>query len=216
MKQYWRRLADGIDARAPRERLLILLAAVVVVLGAWVALVFTPWEERSKALQAERQALQGEIVALQGEAAAILARAQQDPNRPLRLREAELGQRIQGAEAAIRERTGDFIPPERMGQLLQDLLRVQADLRLVRLETLTPEPIRFGNDQSAPASVFRHGLLLEFSGSYAATLDFLRALEAMSWQVFWDRLEYEVTAYPEARVILRLHTLSTREAAIGV
>lgn len=216
MKQHWRRLADGIDARAPRERLLILLAAVALLLGAWVALVFTPWEEHAKVLSNERQAVQAEIVALQGEAAAILARAQQDPNRALRLREAELGQRTAAAEAAIRERTGDFIPPARMGALLQDLLRAQDHLRLVRLETLKPEPVRFGNDASTPASVFRHGLLVEFSGDYAATLNFLRALEGMSWQVFWDRLEYEVTDYPQARVILRLHTLSTREAAIGV
>jgi MSHA biogenesis protein MshJ len=146
----------------------------------------------------------------------ILARAQQDPNRPLRARQQELIARLTEVDQAIRARAGDFIQPERMGRLLEELLAAQSGLRLLRLETLKPEPIRLGDDAGSVAPVYRHGLLLEFSGDYAATLRFLNSVEAMSWRFFWDRLEYEVVSHPEAKIVLRIHTLSTREAAIGV
>lgn len=216
MKQYWRGLAERLDARSQRERMLVFLAAIALVLGAWISLVLTPWESRSKAANKELAAVEAEVKALDARRLLILARAQQDPDRPLRAQEQELGTRLEAVDQAIRERAGDFIPPDQMGRLLEDLLQAQQGLKLLRLETLPPEPIRLGDDPQAVAPVYRHGLVLEFSGDYAATLRFLQSVEAMPWRFFWDRLEYQVDAHPQAKVSLRIHTLSTQESAIGV
>jgi MSHA biogenesis protein MshJ len=50
-------------------------------------------------------------------------------------------------------------------------------------------------------------LQLHLEGSYLATLRYLRALEALPWEFFWDGLHFEVIEYPTARVRLDIHTL---------
>ena len=52
--------------------------------------------------------------------------------------------------------------------------------------------------------------------SFFSTLRYLRFLETMEQSFFWDSIEYEQALWPEARVILELHTLSSEEGFIGV
>ena len=49
-----------------------------------------------------------------------------------------------------------------------------------------------------------------------ATLRYLQALEALPWRFFWDSVDYQVIAYPQSTVRLKLHTLSLSEDWIGV
>jgi len=217
MRQRWQRLAERVDALAVRERVLILLAAAVVAVGAWMTLWLTPHEQRLA--QAERDAaeLRREIAALELQATLIRARTEADPNKPLRERQAQLQGQIEEVDRAIQTRIGAYIPPNEMARLLEDLLRARQGLRLVRLESLAPEALRTdGADADKLAPIYRHGLELEFTGGYLGTLEFLEAVERLPWKVFWDRLELRVEEHPRSRVILRIHTLSGQEAWIGV
>lgn len=219
MKERWTALAARIDALSLRERGMLAAALVAVLLGVWSTLVLTPHEARSKQNAQQVQQLEAELVALDAQVQGILARANSDPNAPLRERQQELRDALARLDAAIQAKTGDFIPPERMGRLLEDLLNAQAGLKLLRLESLPPEPVRIDGEAGGEATavpVYRHGLVLEFAGDYRGTLEFLQAVEKLPWRVFWEALDYEVQQYPQARVRLILRTLSGREDWIRV
>ncbi len=116
-------------------------------------------------------------------------------------------------EVAMRVSKGERIP-----EIIKQVLAVDPDLSLIKL-TNTPIAAIVTNKQPAPgaqntAQTNQHdglaelGLTVEFaSGDYFATLRYLERLEKLQWW-FWDALDYQVIAYPSAKVTLKLHTIS--------
>lgn len=208
-------LGSRFDALAPRERGLIFAAVLVILIAGWSALFLSPYQKFEKAHRERIVGLQQQIQALNLQQQAILERAKADPNRALRAREQELRAAMASLDDELAERTGDFVPPRRVAEMLEDLLRAQDELQLVSLSSLPSARIEIKNQPEA-AALYRHGIEVVFEGEYLATMRFLETLEELRWRLFWDRLDYEVQEYPKARVRLRIHTLSTEEGWLGV
>jgi len=66
------------------------------------------------------------------------------------------------------------------------------------------------------ATLFRHGLEIQMRGGFTRILHYLHATENLPWRLYWDTLEYKVETYPDAKIILRVYTLSVDEGWIGV
>jgi MSHA biogenesis protein MshJ len=64
--------------------------------------------------------------------------------------------------------------------------------------------------------LYQHNLKIEFMGDYLSTYQYLRFLEEISASFFWDRLRIEQLEWPQAIIVLEIHTLSTEEGFIGV
>ena len=117
----------------------------------------------------------------------------------------------------LKSQMGDLIDPANMARVLEAILTRHTDLRLRRLENLPTRPLLAGEDGNAPeAGVYRHGLEMEFSGSYLSLLAYLKELDALPWNFYWDALELQVDEYPRAVITIRVHTLSLDEGWIGV
>lgn len=65
-------------------------------------------------------------------------------------------------------------------------------------------------------AAYRHGIRIRFAGSYLATLQYLRALEALPWGFFWDRIELETQEFPRVEGSIVVYTVSLEEGWIGV
>lgn len=61
--------------------------------------------------------------------------------------------------------------------------------------------------------VFKHAVVVQLEGSYFDVIDYLTALESLSWKFYWSELDYRVVAYPKAIVTLEVYTLSTEKGA---
>ncbi len=57
---------------------------------------------------------------------------------------------------------------------------------------------------------------MELEGGYMSTHRYLKALEDLPWRFFFESIDYEVINYPQARITLTVHSVSTQEAWIGV
>lgn len=213
MKQRWRQLAQAIDARSPRERGLLLAVLLAVLIGGWSWLVLEPLEARQTELGNRAAKVDAEVAALHAQLQAIASRAEADPNRELRDRLERLQARLATVDREIQARGADFVEPAQMAALLRDLLSAERGLTLLRLESVGAQRLP-GSNGAAP--VYRHGLVLEFRGNYLSTLRYLEALEALPWRVLWEELDYRLETHPNARVRLRISTLSGREDWIGV
>ena len=102
-----------------------------------------------------------------------------------------------------------------MPSLLEAVLAEQHGLILLRTENLPPKPLL--KDPEALRSginLFSHPLLIEFSGRFAPTLNYLLALNRLPWHFYWDRFDLKVLHYPENRTILIVHTLSLNRALL--
>lgn len=218
-------LAAQVDALSLRERALLLTALLVVFYVLWANLLMAPLEIRQKAQQGRVAQLHAHIALLDHQAREVITRSRENPDRAGRERRVALRGRIAGLDRRLRRYTSNLISPTVMVRVLQRMLRREPGLRLVAVRSLPATPllekpvgngVKTGKGPAAQAGIYKHGLILEFDGTFPATLRYLEALEALPWQLFWDRMDYQVQHYPHARVTITVHTLSLDAGWIGV
>lgn len=221
MSAPWTPLATWVDGRGPRERLFLFAAVLFALFGLWDLLLLQPLERAREEARVELAALTGRIDTDRQQIAQLSALLGEDPDADARGRHAALEAGLAGVEARIREASAALVGPVRMTRLLEDLVGGDGGLTLERLASAPPTavatgPSGDGGDGSEPrALLYRHGLELEFSGGYLDLLDYLQAVEALPWRLFWDRLEVTVEHYPTMHARLRVYTLSLEEGWIG-
>jgi MSHA biogenesis protein MshJ len=225
---------------APREQWLAAAVALLLSSMAWLAFGHEPLAQRLKQLEGEQRSAEMRRLEARVTLAELQARAAVDPDQALRqaLRAAQ-ALRDHQLEGLDRE-TAALIDPQRMQQVLQDLLQRRPGLRLLALESFSaplelpvplpaadgrPAAVNGAADSAAPAPpvLYRHGIRLTLEGSYFELRDYLQGIEAQSLaaggrRLFWERLDYRVgEAGPgQAKITLELYTLSREAGWIGV
>jgi MSHA biogenesis protein MshJ len=205
MKQQWRHLSTRVLAMSPRERWLVLLAGVALILMPAYSLVLEPGWLAYQSQRTQEQELALAIAQTQMENQARQQTLLEDPNLPLRQQQAQLAQQVRQLETQLKDQTLDLIPAARMPGLLEQMLAGSGRLRLVSLTSLPPKPLLPDPEQNI---LFQHGIRLRLEGSYFDIFQYLRALEGLPEHFYWRRLNYQVEQYPQASVELELYTLS--------
>jgi MSHA biogenesis protein MshJ len=153
-----------------------------------------------------------------------------DRNKDIRKTIAELTGQIGKLDERLKDFTIKFIPPKAIPTSLKHVLELQEWLRFEKLTHLEPTPLfqtlqgeeKQGKPQKNPdliteeGNVFIHTFILEFSGDYHSTLEYLQRLEELPWQFFWESVEIKMDRYPQANVTLTLQTLSLERSLMGI
>jgi MSHA biogenesis protein MshJ len=215
-------LAARFDRLSLRERMLTTAAILAVLIALFNSLVMHGLEMRRKQL-AQQLAEIGSAVDGSGngsDASATLERA------------TTLAASLGLATARLHSESAGLIPPQRMTQVIHDVLSRQQGITLVSLRSLPPyalidspstgdtEAQSPGTDVSAGQTVpaaaasgasegpYVHSVELVVQGRYLDVLTYLQALEGLSWHFYWQSLALDASQSPTARVTLRLGTLS--------
>jgi MSHA biogenesis protein MshJ len=126
--------------------------------------------------------------------------------------------RVQQRLDEINERLGGYaaelIDPAEMSRVLQGVLKEQSKLRLIRARNISRGEMS-ASAEAETTTFYRHGLEIEFEGSYLACLEYLQEIEALPWRFYWQFLDIEVLEYPRNRIRLEVSTLSPDEEWIG-
>ena len=220
LKERWGTLADKVDAMSLRERVMIFLAANFLLISAINALFLDPLLARQKMLSLQVIQQQEKMKEIQATLTS-LAQAQKDSaNSPLHEHLKSLQQQINDGETYLNGRRDKLVPPEKMGDLLEQVLGKNGHLQLVALETLPATPLveqppaksAEGEAAVKPAAperqVFKHGVKITVRGSYSDLLQYLTELEKLPTQMFWGAAKMHVNRYPSAELTLTLYTLS--------
>ncbi len=215
------RLTARLEALTLRERALLLGVGVVLMVASWDGVVLRPLEAERERVGTREEQLRQDLAALDQQAAEIRTRLARDSSAPVRERNAGMRQQIERLDGRLRSEMDHLVSPAEMSRVLEELLERQESLVVSRLEALPAEPmlgglLRAGSVAGLGASVYRHGMRIELEGRFPDVVAFLETMESLPWSLFWDRLHYEVTEYPVARVTLVVNTLSTEEGWIGV
>ena len=209
------KLVAKVDAMSLRERALIFAAAAFLLVSLFDSLFLEPLLAKQKMLSAQVIQQQEKMKEAQSRIAALLQAKQADANSPQRERIRLLRQQIADGNAYLNDRRDKLVPPEKMAQLLEQVLNKNDRLKLVALNTLPVSPL-IEPSPDAPASqttglerqIYKHGVKITVRGNYADLLQYLTALEKLPTQMYWGGAKMDVVQHPTVELTLTLYTLS--------
>ena len=200
----------AFQARAPREKAMLLLALLALVLWLGDALFTGPaWAARQQARQQLEQA-EKSLAELRAKLASDSA-ARELARRQASSEAAQLREQL----AQLQARSTVPLDGPRTLALLEALVaRQQGRLQLIGM-TAMPD-LKAGAAAAAVApngapAVYRHGLQLVVAGPYEALHDYLRGLSREP-QLRVQGFELQVREHPQLELVLRLETLSPQPA----
>ncbi|MDX2493509.1 MAG: type II secretion system protein GspM [Desulfuromusa sp.] len=211
-------LSQWYDQRPQRERVILLVCAVIVLLFLVNLLVLQTFSKQRVAARSEGEKLKTSVAELKGQEAIILVRKGTDPDKENRARLDVLAQESENLQQQLKANIVNLVSPREMPELLKDLLTQQSSLQLLSLENLAPELLKLGDQVAVDVvlpTLYRHRLQMEFSGDYLTLLKYLRQLEQLPRSMVWEEVEVESNEYPKATVRLQVYTLSLTEGWIG-
>jgi MSHA biogenesis protein MshJ len=241
LKFGYKRLAERLDKMTLRERVLIFTACVVGIVFVLGQLLIVPrWDEQRR-LQAELQVKRTQIQAMQAERQQTAQSDERNLDEENKARLTALNARLQSLDPGLAGVTRALVSPKEMARLLEDVLHQNTALQVVRVESLTPEPLveradpQTAGSEAAPAApdaapvdatnppavaaftgFYKHGMRVEVRGRYADIVNYLHALEGLRWKVFWGQVNLETETYPISHLTLVVYTLSLRQSWIGI
>jgi len=233
VKQQWQRLVAKLDTRNQRERALIFVMALVVVASLINSLMLAPLLAKKKKAMQEVATQQEQLQTLRGQIQVTMSGGKVDPDAPTRVLLAGLEQKLAQSRGALQSVQQSLVPPEKMGRLLDDVLTQNRGLKLVSLKTLPVSSV-LDVPESAPAAmqatqgkgaeappatgpaIYKHGVEIAVSGSYAELTQYLDALEKLPWRMFWGKAEMRIEEYPRITLTITLYTLSMDKTWLSV
>jgi MSHA biogenesis protein MshJ len=209
------KIVAKVDGFSLRERALIFFAAAALVVSLVNALFLEPLLVKQKNISVQVVQQQEKMKEVQAQIANLVQAQQADANSPQRERIRALRQQIADGDAYLKSRRDKLVPPEKMAQLLEQVLNRNGRLQLVALNTL---PVSLLIEPSADAAavqmtgaekqIFKHGVKITVRGSYADLVQYLTALEKLPTQMFWGVAKMDVVKHPTVELTLTLYTLS--------
>ncbi len=224
-----------------RERLLIVSTLVAVIYIAFTVLVFGSLDRTQTTLEQELKTLEQQKVQFDAELKLFSSLLNTDPDKAKKQQISALKAQMLQIEGSLNRLSVGLIPADELPILLKKVLQQTKSLRLQSIQTLPvselslqgeviePEALddsgsnssEFQDEDAAEtnkvetAGVFKHAVVMQLSGGYFETKQFVEALEALPWRLYWDSLEYSVSRYPSAIITLQVYTLSTDKGAFG-
>ncbi len=221
LERRWQALSSAFLARRRRERvLMVVAAAAVLALGGWQLLV-TPALERHRQVTERLDIARESLADLSAQADRLRSELEEDPNAPLRNRISQLQERLARYDRKLAELTTGLISPPEMVALLKRMLAQHDGVSLEGVSHSAPQPVAVEGETGdgegdTDTGLYTHPVEVTVHGDFHDVLDYLRDLEGLDERLGWRSLDYETMSWPEARVRIRLHTLSLHKEWLGV
>ncbi|MBT8109058.1 MAG: type II secretion system protein M [Gammaproteobacteria bacterium] len=203
----------AVDHMSTRERVLVFATTILLLASVWYLLLMQPLVKEAGQKRTEIATIQSRI--------ATSSRAFEDQvlqmtgsGTEYESRFARVQRRLDEVNERLDDYASELIDPAEMARVLEGMLKEKSGLQLVRIRNLVPEALSASAD-SRTATFYKHGLEIEFEGSYFACLEYLHAIETLPWRFYWQILDLEVIEYPTNRVRVEVSTLSLDKEWIG-
>ncbi len=241
MKRQWQRIALKIDALHLRERAMIFAAVTVILITLMNSALLEPQTARQRQLSQRISQERTQIAGIQAEIQEKARSQAIDPDAATRARLQALRQQSAKLQSAIRDVQKGLVSPNKMNELLESILKQNGKLRLISMKTLpvtassesiptqgkaagekTPaaaivSPTKDKQESGpATANVYKHGVEVVVQGGYLDMMNYMAALEAMPWQLFWRKMKLSVDEFPKANLTLTLFTMSLDKAWLNI
>jgi len=216
IKLQFKKIAERIDEMLLRERAMLFIV-VMGVLYAFASMVFfAPLQAEQARLGKELKSKHEQMQVFDKQIQVIAEENSKGGGQ--RSRVSILREKLGSLDASLTGITQGLVPPKEMARLVEQVLKRNRALEVIRVENLPPAPLLDDKDgiKTTQQTVYKHGLRIQFKGRYADIVNYLRALESLPWKVFWGEISLQTEAYPFSTVTLVVYTLSLQQGWIGV
>lgn len=202
-----------LNALTVRERVLIIATFITFMVAIWYLLVVEPLTREAADARLRIEDLQERLYETNDTLEEQVLRLAGDGTEQ-RLAIEALSSEIDRLNDSLGSLNKELVPPAEVAVVLESMLANQGELKLVSLHHLPAEALTVGEEEDAPV-FYRHGVEVEFSGSFAACRQYLAAVEQLPWRLYWQFVDIRGEDYPLNRIRLRVSTLSLTEEWIG-
>ncbi|TAA45202.1 type II secretion system protein GspM [Corallincola spongiicola] len=212
----WQQLLTRYHGLSIRERVLILVSGLVLVLFGGYSLFVDPAYLQLRKTQANMVKALDEQSRTQTQIADIEIRLSKDLNELLtqEIEETELA--IRKLDQQLETQTVDLVPAYRMAAVLEQVLDKGKGVKLLALTSKTPIPmLDLVDDSGQQINLYQHGIELQLEGRYFDLMRFIAEVEGLPTRFYWKSFNYQVGTYPKAQLVIELFTLSTSRTFIG-
>lgn len=208
-----------------RERAIIFAAASLMLIALVSELLLAPLQAKQKVLSDRVVQQQERTKELQAQLQALVQAKSDDEHSPLRMRREQLRQQLQEQGEFLQDKREHLVQPDKMADMLGNVLKENGQLQLVELKTL-PVSLLIDKPQSEEAvrpvvgegqrQIFKHGVQIAVRGNYLELMRYANALEKLPGKMFWGEASFSVERYPEAVLRLTVYTLSLDQAWLTI
>ena len=232
-EQQWTQLTNKIDTLSLRERGIMLLVISAAIIFLFNNLLIDPQYAKQKILSDKIKQEQAQIAATRMEITQRVANMSADPDAEIKKRIASAEQQLVQIDNTLQELQKNLVRPEKMTALLESILKRNHKLQLLSLKnmpvinvidelegatSMTSKAVAAINptagtianlpDQNLHGAIYKHEVEIVLQGSYLDMLNYMRELESLPEQVYWNQGKFNVIEYPKASLTLHLFTLS--------
>lgn len=212
MKQQWQELNAKYQLISAREKVMVLLAGVILVLFVGYFNLLEPlWLKQDK-LESGIKTLKADKKSLASEKSIYLQHLGTDPNVSLNNVHEKQAKVIVELDQQLDEQTVNLVSPDSMPKVIQSLLQQMKGLTVLSMKAGQPKALM----QEGQDNLYRHGLTLQLSGNYQNLYQFLAKAESLPWKFHWHDFQLTVTEFPTVELSVNVYTLSLEQGFIGL
>jgi len=198
-----------LDAMSLRERVLIFLAAVAIVVLIADSALLEPILRRQRINSQLNQQQQDEIRTMQTQLQAYAQARVSEGAKAKRQRFEKRKTELVELDRELSGKQGELVTPDRMTRMLSEILKRSPEVELISLRALPPTSLTQVPGQSgAAAALYRHGIEITVSGTYFRMLGYVSELERNRARIFWGDMDLQAGTYPIVTLKVTLYTLS--------
>lgn len=207
-------IQEKFAALSQREKIIVTFALLAAIGFSWDHFFYQPTQKKQQSLQQELSRLKQQTNELKLAITKLKNTSYIDPNLNNQNKLTELKAEY-NRQRELMMTDKSLVTPQLMASALGDMLNQNKQLSLIKLNTLPVAPlVESKHPQQNP--IYKHGLIITFSGSYLDTLNYLKALERLPWHFIWDSIDYQVKDHPIAETTIKIYTLSFKESWLDV
>ncbi len=197
-----------LDQRSLNARFLALVGCGLVILLFWYLLLWVPISMQKSRMQEQIQQQNKELVDV-NEALRNLVSTNTKGNQASSIAKIQALKKQQAALLkGLQEYTDQFVPVNQRDEMLRQMVMGTPGVKIEALTSTSSKQINAIVGQAVARPVTQENGQLILEGNYFAILRYLQKIQRLQWQVFFDGLDYQVTTYPNAKVIFKFHTLT--------
>lgn len=224
MKAMWLNMAARYDALQRRERWLVAVAIIggIVLLG--FVLFIEPALKRGQLAERTMAEQRAQLANMQAQTVGLRS-PKRNPDVAARAELDGLRKQLEDLSGRLRTLESSLVPPERMPDLLEDMIGKRSGLRLLSLKTLPVAPfvekekIETGDAAAKvekAGGLYKHGVEISLEGSYQELTAYLERLEKSPMKLLRSSVALSAEKHPRLVLTLTVYSLSLDRAWLVV
>ena len=218
IKKYYQ-IKKQIDHLSDRDRISLLAITLCVLFALWFLVLYLPQTNSIQAVNLKIEGIEIQTATIKQKELLIQSLVSSPDTGKLISHFKQLTQERSNLEKQFSRYSKRYISRRDLAKLLHEMLQqtfgvVIADFATVPQPMVPPPAQPTSTEIAATAQPVTVPLTLEpihyrlvLRGQYFSIMNYLKRLEGMSWRLYWDKLDYSVTEYPEGVAAIEFYTL---------